>query len=310
MKYETAGDPITGLKWTRKATRKIADELKREGILVSDKWVGSMLKELGYSLQANRKRIALSGNGSLKRRTERDRQFRHICRMRGHFARRQEPVISVDTKKKELIGNFKNPGRVWRHQACDVADHDFPSYASAKGIPYGIYDTIANEGAVSLGLDHDTAAFAVDSICAWWKKYGSPRYPHARRILILADNGGSNSPSNGAWLYHLWHDFCQPYKLKVTVCHYPAGASKWNPIEHRLFSEISKNWAGVPLINLQTALKYIRTTKTETGLRVTATLNRKNYPLKEQVSDELQAQILINRYQIFPKLNYTLSPAN
>ena len=310
MKYETAGDPMTGLKWTRKATRKIADELKREGIMVSDKWIGSMLKELGYSLQANRKRIALSGNGSLQRRTERDRQFRHICRMRGHFARRQDPVISVDTKKKELIGNFKNPGRVWRQQSCDVADHDFPSDASAKSIPYGIYDTIANQGAVSLGLDHDTAAFAVDSICDWWKKYGFQRYPRARRILILADNGGSNSPSNAAWLYHLWHDFCQPYKLKVTVCHYPAGASKWNPIEHRLFSEISKNWAGVPLINLQTALKYIRTTKTETGLRVTASLNRKNYPLKEQVSEELQAQVLINRYHLFPKLNYTLSPAN
>jgi hypothetical protein len=308
MKYETAGDPMTGLKWTRKATRKIADELKSEGIMVSDKWVGRMLKELGYSLQANRKRIALSGNGSRQRRAERDLQFRHICRMRERFARRQEPVISVDTKKKELIGNFKNPGRVWRDQVCDVADHDFPSYASAKIIPYGIYDTIANEGAVYLGLSHDTAAFAVDSICAWWEKYGSQRYPHARRILILADHGGSNSPSNTAWQYHLWHDFCQQYRLKVMICHYPAGASKWNPIEHRLFSEISKNWAGVPLINLQTAIKYIRMTKTEPGLKVTASLNRKPYSLKERVSDELQAQILINRHHPFPKLNYTLSP--
>jgi hypothetical protein len=309
MKYETAGDPMTGLKWTRKATRKIADELKREGLMVSDKWVGCMLKELGYSLQANRKRIALSGNGSLQRRAERDLQFRHICRLREHFARKQEPTISVDTKKKELIGNFKNPGRVWRDQTCDVADHDFPSYASAKIIPHGIYDPIVNKGAVSIGLSHDTAAFAVDSICDWWTTYGSQRYPQARRILILADHGGSNSPSNAAWLYHLWHDFCQRYRLKVTVCHYPAGASKWNPIEHRLFSEISKNWAGVPLINLQTALKYIRTTKTETGLKVTATLNRKHYLLKEHVSDELQAQVLIKRYHLFPKLNYTLSPA-
>jgi hypothetical protein len=300
---------MTGLKWTRKATRKIADELKREGLMVSDKWVGCMLKELGYSLQANRKRIALSGNGSLQRRAERDLQFRHICRLREHFARKQEPTISVDTKKKELIGNFKNPGRVWRDQTCDVADHDFPSYASAKIIPHGIYDPIVNKGAVSIGLSHDTAAFAVDSICDWWTTYGSQRYPQARRILILADHGGSNSPSNAAWLYHLWHDFCQRYRLKVTVCHYPAGASKWNPIEHRLFSEISKNWAGVPLINLQTALKYIRTTKTETGLKVTATLNRKHYLLKEHVSDELQAQVLIKRYHLFPKLNYTLSPA-
>lgn len=308
MKYETAGDPITGLKWTRKATRKIALELKREGIIVSDKWVGRILKELGYSLQSNRKRIALSGNGSLKRRAERDQQFRHICRMREHFARRKEPVISIDTKKKELIGNFKNSGRVWRDQACDVADHDFPSYASAKIIPYGIYDTIANEGAIYIGVSHDTAAFAVDSICAWWEKYGSQRYPHARRILIIADSGGSNSPSNAAWQYHLWHDFSQQYNLKVSVRHYPAGASKWNPIEHRLFSEISKNWAGVPLINLQTALKYVRTTKTETGLKVTANLNRKHYHLKEHVPDELQSQVLINRYHVFPKLNYTLHP--
>jgi hypothetical protein len=254
MKYETAGDPMTGLKWTRKATRKIALELKGQGIMVSDKWVGCILKELGYSLQSNRKRIALSGNGSLKRRAERDQQFRHICRMREHFARSQEPVISVDTKKKELIGNFKNSGRVWRDRACDVADHDFPSYASAKIIPYGIYDTIANEGAICIGVTHDTAAFAVDSICAWWEKYGSQRYPHARRILVLADNGGSNSPSNTAWQYHLWCDFSQRYGLKVCVRHYPAGASKWNPIEHRLFSEISKNWAGVPLVDLQTAL--------------------------------------------------------
>jgi hypothetical protein len=310
MKYETAGDPMTGLKWTRKATRKIADELKGEGIMVSDKWVGCMLKELGYSLQVNRKKIALSGNGSLKRRTERDLQFRHICRMRENFARRQQPVISVDTKKKELIGNFKNPGRVWRNQTCDVADHDFPSYASAKIIPYGIYDTIANEGAVYIGLSHDTAAFAVDSISAWWKKYGSQRYPHARRILILADNGGSNSPYNAAWQYHLWHDFCQQYRLKVTICHYPTGASKWNPIEHRLFSEISKNWAGIPLTNLQTALRYVRTTKTEPGLKVAATLNRKSYSLKERVPDELQAQVLINRYHRSPKLNYTLYPVN
>lgn len=309
MKYETAGDPMTGLKWTRKATRKIAAELTREGIMVSDKWVACILKELGYSLQANRKKIALSGNGSRQRRAERDLQFRHICRLRERFAHRQEPIISVDTKKKELIGNFKNPGRVWREQACDVADHDYPSYASGKIIPYGIYDTIANRGAVYLGLSHDTAAFAVDAICAWWKRYGSQRYPQARRILILADNGGSNAPSNAAWRYHLWNDFCQLYRLKVTICHYPTGASKWNPIEHRLFSEISKNWAGVPLVNLETAMKYIRKTRTEAGLKVTATLNRKPYALKERVPDELQTQVLINRYHLFPKLNYTLCPS-
>lgn len=242
MKYETAGDPMTGLLWTRKATRKIAAELQREGIMVSDKTVACLLDELGYSLQANRKKIALSGKGSLQQRTDRDLQFRRICRMRERFARNQDPIISVDTKKKELIGNFKNSGRLWRDRPCDVADHDFPSYAKAKIAPYGIYDTIANEGAIYLGLSHDTAAFAVDSICSWWKQYGSVRYPHARHILILADNGGSNSPTTAAWRYHLWRALCQQNGLQVTVCHYPAGASKWNPIEHRLFSEISKNW--------------------------------------------------------------------
>lgn len=310
MKYETAGDPMTGLKWTRKATRKIAAELQREGIMVSDKTVACLLDELGYSLQANRKKIALSGKGSLQQRTDRDLQFRRICNMRERFARKQYPVISVDTKKKELIGNFKNSGRLWRDQPCDVADHDFPSYAEAKIAPYGIYDTIANKGAVYLGLSHDTAAFAVDSICSWWKQCGSVRYPDARHILILADNGGSNSPSCVAWRYHLWETLCQQCGLEVTVCHYPTGASKWNPIEHRLFSEISKNWSGVPLNSVETAVKYIRKTKTETGLRVTAALNQKEYPLKEQIADELQAQVRIKRYQLFPKLNYTLRPAN
>lgn len=310
MKYETAGDPMTGLLWTRKATRKIAAELQREGIMVSDKTVACLLDELGYSLQANRKKIALSGKGSLQQRTDRDMQFRRICRMRGKFSRNQDPIISVDTKKKELIGNFKNSGRLWRNQPCDVSDHDFPSYAEAKIAPYGIYDTIANKGSIYLGISHDTAAFAVDSICSWWKQYGSVRYPQARQILILADNGGSNSPANAAWRYHLWEDLCQRCGLKVTVCHYPTGASKWNPIEHRLFSEISKNWAGVPLNNVETAIKYIRKTKTKTGLRVTATLNQKEYPLKEQIVDELQDRVLIKRNQIFPKLNYTLHPAN
>jgi len=168
---------MTGLLWTRKATRKIAAELQREGIMVSDKTVARLLDELGYSLQANRKRIALSGKGSREQRTARDLQFRRICRMRERFARNQHPVISVDTKKKELIGNFKNAGRLWRDRPCDVADHDFPSYAKGKLIPYGIYDTIANQGSVYLGLSHDTAAFAVDSICSWWVT----THPHQHR---------------------------------------------------------------------------------------------------------------------------------
>ena len=308
MKYETAGDPITGLKWTRKATRKIAAELQKADIMVSDKTVARLLKELGFSMQANRKRIALSGNGSQKKREERDMQFRHICRMRDSFIRTKEPSISVDTKKKELIGNFKNAGRVWRDQHRDVADHDFPSYAKGKISPYGVYDTSANKASVYVGTSHDTAAFAVDSITAWWEKYGSQQYPNARRILILADSGGSNSPSNNAWKYHLWESLCQRHGLKVTVCHYPSGASKWNPIEHRLFSEISKNWAGEPLTSLQTALNFIRTTKTDSGLRVTAHLNRKYYKTQEKISESSLSKMSIKHYRLLPKLNYTLQP--
>lgn len=308
MKYETAGDPITGIKWTRKATKRIAAELQKADIMVSDKTVARLLKELGFTLQANRKRIALTGNGSRQKREERDTQFHHICRMRDSFARRKEPIISVDTKKKELIGNFMNTGRVWRDKHRDVADHDFPSYAKAKIAPYGIYDTTANKGSVYLGTSHDTAAFAVDSIVSWWETYGMKDYPDAQRIMILADCGGSNGPANTAWKYHLWESLCKQYGLKVTICHYPAGASKWNPIEHRLFSEISKNWAGEPLTSLQTALKFVRTTKTETGLRVTAHLNRKKYNLKEQIPETKLSDMSIKNNKLLPKLNYTLLP--
>ena len=308
MKYETAGDPKTGLKWTRKATRKVAAALQQEGIMVSDKSVARLLKKMGYSLRANRKKLALSGNGSKRERRQRDLQFRHICSSRECFARQGEPIISVDTKKKELIGNFKNPGRVWRD--CDrlVADHDFPSYAKAKISPYGIYDPIANKGMVCVGISHDTPAFAAHSIAKWWERHGTKQYPQAKRILILADNGGSNRPTSVPLKYHLWSSLCLQHGLKVTVCHYPTGASKWNPIEHRLFSEISKNWAGEPLVSLQTVLNFIRTTKTSSGLRVSAMFNRKHYQCKEKIPKEEAARIIVHKDPVFPDLNYTLLP--
>jgi hypothetical protein len=308
MKYETAGDPKTGLKWTRKATRKVAAALQQEGIMVSDKSVARLLKKMGYSLRANRKKLALSGNGSKRERRQRDLQFRHICSSRECFARQGEPIISVDTKKKELIGNFKNPGRVWCD--CDrlVADHDFPSYAKAKISPYGIYDPIANKGMVCVGISHDTPAFAAHSIAKWWERHGIQQYPQAKRILILADNGGSNRPTSVPLKYHLWSSLCLQHGLKVTVCHYPTGASKWNPIEHRLFSEISKNWAGEPLVSLQTVLNFIRTTKTSSGLRVSAMFNRKQYQCKEKIPKEEAARIIVHKDPVFPDLNYTLLP--
>jgi hypothetical protein len=308
MRYETAGDPQTGLKWTRKATRKVAHALQQEGIMVSAKTVARILKKMDYSLRANRKKLALNGNGSKHERKQRDLQFRHICTTRERFARQGQPIISVDTKKKELIGNFKNPGRVWRDRDRDVADHDFPSYAKGKISPYGIYDPIANEGMVCVGISHDTPAFAADSIVAWWERHGVQQYPHAKNILILADNGGSNRPTSVPLKYHLWNSLCLQHGLTVTVCHYPTGASKWNPIEHRLFSEISKNWAGEPLVSLQTALNFIRKTKTDSGLSVSAMLNRKQYPCKEKISKEDAAQMIVQRHPVFPDLNYKLLP--
>jgi hypothetical protein len=308
MRYETAGDPMTGLKWTRKATRKVARELQQDGIMVSAKSVARLLKKMGYSLRANRKKLALNGNGSRHERRQRDRQFRHICATRECFARRGEPVISVDTKKKELIGNFKNPGRVWRNRYREVADHDFPSYAKAKISPYGIYDTIANTAMVCVGTSHDTPAFAAGSIVAWWQRHGAQQYPHAKNILILADNGGSNRPTSLPLKYHLWNSLCLHYGLAVTVCHYPTGASKWNPIEHRLFSEISKNWAGEPLVSFQTALNFIRKTETSSGLRVSAILNRKHYACKEKIPKDQAARILLQKDSVFPDLNYRLLP--
>jgi hypothetical protein len=263
---------------------------------------------MGYSLRANRKKLALSANGSKQEPKKRDLQFCHIRSTRECFARQGEPSISVDTKKKELIGNFKNPGRVWRDRNRDVADHDFPSYAKAKISPYGIYDTLANTGMVSVGISHDTPAFAADSILDWWERHGAQQYPNAKKILILADNGGSNRPTSVPFKYHLWNLLCLRYGLAVTICHYPTGASKWNPIEHRLFSEISKNWAGEPLVSLQTALNFIRKTKTDSGLRVSAMLNRKHYQCKEKIPKQQAARIVVQRDPLFPDLNYTLLP--
>lgn len=310
MKYETAGDPMTGLKWTRKSTSKIARALQQEGIMVSAKTVARILKKMKYSLRANHKKLALNGNGSKQERKQRDLQFRHICSTRECFARQGQPIISVDTKKKELIGNFKNPGRVWRDRDRDVADHDFPSYAKAKISPYGLYDPIANNAMVCVGISHDTPAFAADSIIAWWERHGSQQYPHAEKILILADNGGSNRPTSVPLKYHLWNSLCLQHGLTVTVCHYPTGASKWNPIEHRLFSEISKNWAGEPLASIQTALNFIRTTKTDSGLRVSAMLNRKHYHCKEKIPKKEAARIIVHKDPVLPDLNYTLLPPN
>ncbi len=308
LKHETAGDPVHGLKWTRKTTRKIAAQLRRLNIRVSANTVGRLLKDMGFSLRVNHKRLE-SGSKNPPPRRVRNRQFKYINQKRDEFASRRSPIISIDAKNKELIGNFKNPGVSWEEKPCLVKDHDFRSDADGMAIPYGIYDTQANLGFVAVGTSHETPAFAVDAIVLWWKSCGTKMYPKAKELLILADCGGSNGSRLRAWKYHLQHQLCDPYKLTVTVCHYPPGASKWNPIEHRLFSEISKNWAGKPLESYETAVKYIRTTETSYGLRVSARLIRRKYHKGERISDKEMKQLVLNRHNVLPGWNYTIAPS-
>lgn len=310
MRYDTAGDPITGLKWTRKTTEKIAEELESIGIAVSPNTVGKLLKKLGFSLRVNQKKTALGGKRrSHTEQQQRDEQFRYISALRENYARSGHPSISVDTKKKELIGNFKNHGVAYRREPRLVNDHDFPSYATGKGVPYGVYDTQRNTGMVLVGITFDTADFAVECIEKWWRKEGEKQYSQSRRILILADGGGSNGPRSRRWKLGIQRNLCDRYGLEVTVTHYPPGTSKWNPIEHRLFGEISKNWSGTPLDTYETMLKFIRTTKTKTGLKVKAYLVRKNYKKGIKVPDDQMAQIKLTRHATFPDWNYTIRPA-
>jgi hypothetical protein len=302
MERETAGDPISGLKWTRKTTDKIARQLQRLGIAVGRNTVGRLLRQMKYSLRTNRKHISAGST------SDRDRQFRYLCRQRDQFEKRGDPVLSVDAKKRELIGNFKNPGVKWEQSSTDVNDHDFRSAAKGIGIPYGIYDTQANRGCVFLGTSHETSAFAVSCLRRWWQIEGHKRYPQSRHILILADTGGSNGAQRGAWKQELQRQLCDGLGLRVTVSHYPSGASKWNPIEHRLFSQISRNWEAEPLDSYEKALKFIRTTTTTTGLKVTARLDTTYYPTGVKVSKRDLAQLSIRQKRVLPKWNYTISP--
>jgi len=303
MDNETAGDPMGALKWTRKSTRKASRELQRRKIFASPRTVARLLKKkLYFSLKGNRKTIAETQH------PDRDRQFHYITRMRKHFAAAGEPEISVDAKKKELIGNFYNPGRPWCRQAENVSDHDFRSTAIALATPYGIYDGRANQGFVVVGTSHETAAFAIDNIVCWLKSLGTTRYPEIQELLILCDTGGSNGYRCRAWKYAIQQCLCDAFGISVTVCHYPTGASKWNPIEHRLFSHISTNWAGKPLRSLKIMLNYIRTTKTQTGLTVRARLNKKEYPTRIKIGDEQMAEINIKRHKVLPNWNYTIYP--
>lgn len=309
MNYDIAGDPISGLKWSRKTPQKIAELLKSNGINVSGKTVGRLLKKMRFSLKVNQKKIANGGKKPTKKEQEsRDRQFNYINELREKYAKMGYSIISVDTKKKETIGNFKNQGSTYRRDAEPTNDHDFSSYGIGKFIPYGIYDSLSNLGTIYAGTSCDTPQFAVESIVKWWRNEGRKKNPNGNGIYILADAGGSNSYRSKVWKYKLQNKFCDVYGLPVIVSHYPPGASKWNPIEHRLFSEISKNWRGEPLSSYEKALKYIRTTKTSTGLKVKAYLVKKNYEKKITVSDEEMIGISLSRHKTMPEWNYTIAP--
>lgn len=305
MKSETAGDPITGLKWTHKTTTKISAELTSLGIIVGPRTVARLLEQMGFSLRVNHKKLSRVCSISRK---ERDAQFVHIAELRESFAERRLPIISVDTKKKELIGNFKNPGVAWNQEPTAVKDHDFLSEAIGKAVPYGIYDLGNNHGSIVLGTSRDTGLFAVDAIELWWTKEGRHRYPGASELAILADCGGGNGPRNRSWKLALHQRLTERHGLKLTVAHYPPGASKWNPIEHRLFSEISKNWAGRPLDSYETALNFIRTTTTKTGLTVNATLLDGVYKTGIKVLPEVMKALPIKQHETLPKWNYTIAP--
>lgn len=321
MKYETAGDPMTGLLWTKKTRQKIADELSKAGIVVSATTVGKILKDLKYSLKCNSKKVANGGRKLTKEQKKAaDDQFAHIAKMRKHFAERGLPILSCDTKKKELIGDFKNPGTRYRQQADLVNDHDFASYAVGRALPYGIYDEVRNEGFVYVGqalwdhkdkrfTSHDTPEFAAESVARWWKDYGSRRYPGSKDLLLLVDAGGSNGYRPRMWKFKLFSDVSTELGLTVTVCHYPPGKSKWNPVEHRLFGEISKCWAGTPLRTFETVLKYIRRTATKTGLTVMARLVTKTYRTGQVPTKEDFARVEIKHHDVLPAWNYTIAPA-
>jgi hypothetical protein len=302
LEHDRAGCPMTGLQWTRRTTRKIAGELCTLGIRICANTVARILKALRFRLRVNHKKL------SRRSAPDRDEQFRHISKLRTRFTGAGKPVISIDTKKKELIGQFKNPGQVWSREPHLVNGHDFRSDAAALAVPYGIYDTGANRGTLYVGTSADTSAFAVANLEHWWRTEGRQRYPDATDLLILADGGGSNGNRVRAFKHWLQHLLCDQHSLVVTVAHYPAGTSKWNPIEHRMFSEISKNWAGRPLDSIDTLLAYASTTTTSTGLSITAHRNTQRYETGQRITRSEMKRLDLEPGPVQPARNYTIYP--
>lgn len=289
-------------KWLNCRLSDIQAELD-DGHRVSKPVISRLLKAKDYRLHSNRKQV-----DSNAQHPERDRQFQYIQKQRKAHAANQQPQLSVDTKKKELIGNFKNAGQVWCQEPVPVNTHDFKQDSRGRAVPYGIYDQQFNRGTICLGRSADTPAFAVDSIALWCATERLERFPLATAIMIEADSGGSNSARARAWKWYLQEKVADRFGIAVTVCHYPTGTSKWNPIEHRLFSEISKTWAGCPLQSFEVAAEYIRSTKTKTGLAVHVHHIKNQYATGEKITDEQLASLNIVRHDVCPQWNYTIYP--
>jgi transposase len=298
-----SGDPESPLRWTAKSVRRLAEELRVMGHQASHRLVADLLQESGYSLQANRK----TRDGP--QHSDRDAQFRYINEQVRRFQQHTQPAVSVDTKKKELVGDFKNAGHEWRPKGAaePVRVHDFLIPGQGKAIPYGVYDLHRNEGWVSVGIDHDTASFAVNAIRRWWKLMGRAAYASATTLLITADSGGSNGARVRLWKWEL-QNFARRTGLSITVCHFPPGTSKWNKIEHRLFSYIAMNWRGKPLASLATIVSLIGSTTTTAGLRVRSEIDKNTYPQGVAPTDQQVAQINIERHPFHGDWNYTIHP--
>jgi len=299
----TRGDPMSPLRWTCKSAAKLAAGLLSRGHAVSERTVNRLLHDLGYSLQSNRKTI------EGRQHPDRDAQFRYINRRVRAFQRQGQPVVSVDTKKKELVGPYRNGGREWqpKGEPEEVKVHDFIDKGAGKAIPYGVYDMAANAGWVSVGVDHDTAEFAVESLRRWWRNMGSRVYPQAKRLLITADGGGSNGTRCRLWKVELQR-LADETGLDISVCHFPPGTSKWNKIEHRMFCHITENWRGRPLVSREVVVNLIGSTTTKTGLEIRAELDSGSYPVGREVTEQQMEGLSIKREKFHGEWNYTIRP--
>jgi len=299
----TRGHPESALRWTCKSTAKLAEELQRQNHLVSERTVAALLKEAGYSLQANRKTMEGSSH------PDRNAQFEHISQQVAVLQKQAQPVVSVDTKKKELVGEFKNAGQEWQPtgEPEEVQVYDFLNKELGKAIPYGVYDLASDEGWVSVGIDHDTAYFATASIRRWWEEMGANRFPRATKLMITADGGGSNGSRNRLWKVAL-QQLANDLSLRLEVCHFPPGTSKWNKIEHRLFCFISKNWRGRPLTTYKVIVNLIANTTTKAGLTVRAAIDRSHYETGIVVSDEELERVNIVQAKFHGEWNYAILP--